>query len=307
MTAPKKISERPLRSKPLKLLEGLLLLPRWRCDQPQLFILGLPRSGTTLVYQYTVHRLSVSYFSNAAGAYPRSPCVATLWERARKGGYRSDFASNYGATAGAAAPHEAGRVWSRVFGYEDYVRFEDIPPFDARRLQNIVACVQRWNGRTPFVSKNVKHLLRLDALAKLFPAAAFLVVERDLPDVALSVLRARHANFGNSTEWWSARPPDYASLITLPPPVQVARQVCSLQQRMDDDLARLPAARVLRMSYRDFCARPESLIELLREKWTPAELRNEPKERFEFKANAPRTDEEKELRRVLQELEPCPR
>ncbi len=114
MTAPKKTSERPLLSKPLKLLEGMLLLPRWRCDQPQLFIIGLPRSGTTLVYQYIVHRLRVSYFSNAVGRYPRSPCVATLWERATKGDYRSDFASNYGATTGPAAPHEAGNVWGRV-------------------------------------------------------------------------------------------------------------------------------------------------------------------------------------------------
>ncbi len=32
---------------------------------PRLFILGLPRSGTTLVSQYIVHRLKVAYLTNA--------------------------------------------------------------------------------------------------------------------------------------------------------------------------------------------------------------------------------------------------
>lgn len=306
MAEPKKTSARPAFAKPLRLLEGLLLLPRWRCEQPQLFILGLPRSGTTLVYQYVVHRLSVAYFTNAVGRYTRSPCVATLWERSRSGGYRSDFSSNYGATTGAGAPHEAGNVWARFFGYEDYVRFADVPVKDARRLQNIIACIQRRGGDVPFVNKNVKHLLRIDALAGLFPKATFLVVERDLDDVALSVLRGRHANFGNSSEWWSVRPPDYEAILAHPPSVQVAMQVRSLQRRMDDDLARQPAARVLRVNYRDFCARPDSLIELLREKWTPAAPRNEPVARFDFKSNAAKTDEEREMLRALHELQPCP-
>jgi hypothetical protein len=61
------------------------------------------------------------------------------------------------------------------------------------------------------------------------------------------------------------------------------------------------------VNYRDFCARPESLIELLRDQWTPAAIRNEPVARFDFKSNAAKTDEEREMLRVLQELEPCPR
>jgi len=284
---------------PLKLVERALLCRDWHSDQPSLFILGLPRSGTTLVYQYVVHRLRVAYFTSGVGRFPKSPCTITRWEHKRHGDYSSDFQSNYGSVAGRTAPHEAGEVWARWFGYEDYVRYADLDERAIGPLRRTIACVQQAFGDAPFVNKNVKHLLRLDALPRIFPKSVFLVIQRSLRDVALSVLRARHANYGDATRWWSARPPDYDALKSLPPAAQVAGQLQSLQRRMEADLSAVPAARVLTIDYESFCQRPDALVEQLRPLLGNPPLRNAAVERFDVTTNAPRTDDERTLVSLL--------
>jgi len=294
-----KFLHRTLVVSPMKLAERAFLLRGWRPSQPQLFILGLPRSGTTLVYQYIVHRLKVAYFTNGVGAFPKSPCLVTWWEHTRRGEYHSDFKSSYGHALGASAPHEAGSVWARWFGYDDYIRREDLSDRDVEELRATVNCVQRIYGGMPFVNKNVKHLLRLDALQKVFPSAAFLVVHRELPDVALSVLRARSANGGDPQRWWSVKPPDYDEIKGLPPHRQVALQLPALEQRLDKDLQTVPTGRVLHVDYRDFCQNPDGLIESLRTFWGEVPFRHPPVAHFDITVNQPRTSEEQELTALL--------
>ena len=103
------------------LVERLLLNKRYQCSSPQLFIMGLPRSGTTLVYQYIVHRLNVAYFTHGVGKYPDAPCITTWIQHKVHGQYQSAFKSNYGKESGAVAPREAGGWWCRVFDVNNYV------------------------------------------------------------------------------------------------------------------------------------------------------------------------------------------
>jgi hypothetical protein len=244
--------------------ERALLARDWQARAPQLFIVGLPRSGTTLVYQYVVHRLRVAYFTNGVGSFHRAPCLATWWQHRRHGEYRSDFASRYGKVEGPLAPREAGAFWNRFFPVDDRVPPDWLAPPRARLLRNTVACTQRAFGDAPFVNKNVKHLLRLGALARVFPSGHFLVVERDHEDVACSVLRARRELGVDARRWWSVLPRDHAALARLAPEERVAAQVRSLAAELDEELARLPKGRVHRIDYASFCAAPESCIALLR-------------------------------------------
>jgi Sulfotransferase family len=282
------------RERLLNLTERVVLHYPWQASSPQLFILGLPRSGTTLVYQYIVHRLRVAYFTNGVGSRRRAPCLTTLLEKIRFGDYRSDFRSDYGKVAGRVAPREAGPVWARFFGSEQYVTASELDPSSARTLARTVACTQRLFGDAPFVNKNVKHMLRIDALATIFPRSHFLVVERDTPAVAVSLLRARQEK-GDASGWWSVKPPDYDEIVRLPPLVQVARQLSSLDAQLRIDLAALPPERVHRVDYERFCAQPETLTRQLRGPLGDVKARNPAVARFEAVPARPRTSEEAEL------------
>ena len=271
---------------------------------PQLFILGLPRSGTTLIYQYLVHRLAVAYFTNGVGRLPRSPCVVTLAQRLRHGDYRSDFRSTFGRVEGPVAPREAGAFWGRFFGYEDYVSPADVSPRAVTRLRRTVECTQWLFGDAPFVNKNVKHMLRIPALAAIFPESRFLVVERDLEAVALSILRARHANSPAGAKWWSMRPPDHAALRDLDVEAQVVGQVRSLLRRLEIDLHGLDPGRVLRVDYASFCSDPDALVAHVRAAIGPIGERNPPEPGFRCSPAEPRTAQERRLLDLLRDEHP---
>lgn len=286
------------------IFEKGLLLPSWPPDEPQLFILGLPRTGTTLVYQYVVHRLRVAYFPNAVGRYYLAPCLATQIQKALRSDYRSNFRSEYGSVTGALAPHEAGRFWGRFFGFEDYVSPCDISPTDRRTLRQTVGYIQHLFGHSLFVNKNVKHILRIPALHSIFPNAHFLRVHRNWKDVGLSLLRARHANLPDPTMWWSAKPPNYRQLRDVPIVEQIPAQIEALSEKIDTELSALPSNKVLSINYSSFCRSPDKLIQSIRSRIHPAELRHSKVARFSPSTNTPTTETEKRLVAEIEKRQP---
>lgn len=287
----------------LSVIEKAILSRKYQSAQPQLFVLGLPRSGTTLVYQYIVHRLKVAYLTNGVGNYPQSPCLVTFLQTRLHREYQSDFKSYYGKVTGPVAPREAGSFWGRFFSFERYVRHEDVNTKDMDTLKNTIACVQHIFHNKPFVNKNVKHMLRIDALSKIYPNSYFLVVERKLQDVALSVIRGRYASLNDPREWWSVKPPSHEELKHLPVTEQVARQLISLREKMERDFSNVPAEKILRVKYEQFCKNPESLIMELKKNILSVEFRNPEELFFEQSINQPQNPEEEQLVKLVEYYE----
>lgn len=281
-------------------IEKIIELKRFESFQPQLFILGLPRSGTTLIYQYIVHRLNVAYFTHGVGRYYYSPSLVTFFQNKIYGHYQSDFRSSYGKIAGPVSPREAGAFWGRFFGLERYVCYEEVSAKDIGALQNTIACIQHIFGDKPFVNKNVKHMLRIDALSKIFPNSYFLIVERNLKDVALSNIRAKYNVIKRPQEWWSVKPLDYESIKNLPAASQVACQLTALRRKIKTDISHVPRHRVIKIRYEDFCINPEHLIDSLKSPFTSAGYRNKERASFAPSSNCPRNHEEKELIKLLE-------
>jgi hypothetical protein len=279
--------------------EEIILCRRYDTNQPQIFILGLPRSGTTLVYQYIVHRLNVVYFTNGVGRYCLAPCITTCLQRRIHGAYRSDFTSQFGKVTNPLGPREAGSFWLRYFDKDAYTTFEELAPPQAERLRNTIACLQHIFADAAFVNKNVKHLLRLDALSKIFPNSYFIVVNRDLPNLALSLFRARLENTRNRNEWWSVRPANFDELKTLPITEQITQQVIRLKRKLQHDLVSIPSDRIFHLVYENFCKQPENLINHLKTEFSLAYTTNSPIDSFAVSINKPRTNQEEELLEIL--------
>lgn len=251
--------------------------------RPQFFILGLPRSGTTLIYQYIVHRLDVAYFPNPVGRYFDSPCAITWLSRMFFPPYRSDFASRYGKVMGRMAPREAGNFWLRFFRLDDYADENQLSAEQVGLLQKTIRCVQGIFGNAPFVNKNVKHLLRIGALANVFPDSYFIVAEREFADIGLSILEARRKIAQNPSGWWSVRPPAYDRLKELPIVDQIAGQVFGLNEKMTADLNLLAPERVLRTVYRDFCGNPEGMVARIKDICPSTANKNGKVGRFQYR------------------------
>ena len=98
--------------------KGLLGLPPMRSEpDPPVFIIGPPRSGTTLLFQVLIARYTFGYFSNWMAQFPESP-IAAAWLYRRlwpTSGVPQDYASVSGETQGNSGPNESGSFWYRWF------------------------------------------------------------------------------------------------------------------------------------------------------------------------------------------------
>jgi len=291
-----------LRSRLLSQMEKWERTHAFDCGLAQLFLTGLPRTGTTLVSQYIVHRLDVAYFTNGVSRFPLAPCTVSRWQRWFHPAYQSDFRSNYGRSRGPMAPREAGAFWGHYFNIDRYQEVSDLPASHLETVRRTILRMQNIFADAPFMNKNVKHLLRLNILAHIFPNAHFLVVERSLPDVAISVLVGRRKLSPDGSRWFSIVPRCYEEIRHLPVGEQIPRQLIDIQEKMNEDLRQIDPARVLHVPYDDFCRDPEALISAIRQRCPGTREKNPAVASFPEKRHEPADAEQEKLICILQEL-----
>ena len=227
------------------------------------FIVGPPRSGTTLFYQSFIHRFQVGYLSNVMDWFPGRPCVGykiqkLLLNRKSATSQVEPFRSQYGKTTGLLGPYEAGPFWYQWFPHGDdgIITGADLTSQNQNAMRRAVARLQRISG-TPVVFKNVYNILRIDALHTVFPTALFISIVRNPVEIAQSILLARRKERSDSVSWWSVRPPNWQLVSDQPPIDQVAFQAVSLMQLMKTSFSLLPQGHHIQIAYKQFCFDPE--------------------------------------------------
>lgn len=253
--------------------------PRWA----PVFIVGPPRTGTTLLYQAMCHHLRVAPPRNLivqqeVWMAPRvSRLICALAER--RAPPADHFTSSYGSTQGDTSPCEAGQVWNRWFpgGPCD----QPLPEAEAQQVRAFVAGIEAGGGG-PFVNKNVMHSVRIPVLARLFPNALFVEVHRNVLMAARSIYQARLRHPVN--QWWSVRPPGYESLLELPLAAQAVAQVQLIHRQIEADCQSIPDRRIL-VRYEELCANPTGVVSGIREfmdsRQAPAAIRQPLPDSFE--------------------------
>jgi hypothetical protein len=226
--------------------------------RPPVFVVGAPRSGSTLLYKALVDRFDLGYVSNLVACLPQVPTVGLRIARLLRGTRPSaGYESHYGRISGWKSPHEAGQLWYRWFPRPPHVHVGagETPSAVLAEVRYEVTAMTALLGR-PIVFKNLYNSMRLAPLAEAFPEASFLVCRRDVTDVALSLLRARVDNEGSTERWVSLPPRQIDALRRLDVPDQVAGQVICTYEQIDQDRERLGDERFLDVDYADLCHDP---------------------------------------------------
>lgn len=172
-----------------------------------LFIVGAPRSGTSLLYKALCLHPAASYISNWVQRFPRVPQLAAL-NRAAQLLPRMQRAAWFGAD-GNAYVYGGHRPWVvRAFpmpaeGESMYAqcgipRFPpDSPGTERHRqqtaLRSAFAEIERHGGGRFLVNKRIANNHRIALLRESFPAARFVEIIRDGRAVAYSL---------SKVGWW---------------------------------------------------------------------------------------------------------
>jgi len=216
-------------------------------EHAPVFVLGPPRSGSTLLTQVLLQRLRVAMVPNVLAAAPR------LWVRLcrvfpgvvrpRAQGVAEAY---HGFVPGLFGPSEAGKIVDRWFE----------PPVDRHAIRGHIAAVSQAAG-APLLLKSLTLVEHLTELREVLPAARIVRLRRDPAQVARSIVEGRRRLGVADDGWWSVAPPGYQAQAGRPVEEQAVWQVRAIEALLDEGLADL---RHTTVSYESFCAAPERVV-----------------------------------------------
>jgi hypothetical protein len=253
-------------------------LARNGTPHPPIFIIGAPRSGSTLLYKALTDGGGFAYFNELSARFFRTPCVGVALSRQLRIETPRGFEISYGSMHGWGSPHECGQYWYRWFprGMDVYAAAGSLAPPKRERLRQEVLAMSAQNDAS-MAFKNLFNSLRIGALAEVFPEACFIVCRRDPMQNALSLLRGRIEQNGDKQAWWTLPPREVHELLALPFAEQVAGQVHFIERQIERDSCTAGADRFLTIQYEDFCedvhATLERIGDFLRRRGCAAQIR----------------------------------
>lgn len=279
-------------------------------DHPFVFVIGLPRSGTTLLSQLLAHCLRLGYVDNVAARFWLAPVCGVRLSRAildheEYAGYQSE----YGATSGPRDIHEFGYFWMHWLqkhtfeDVRDHAELEE--EIDWTGLRRVLANLQAEFG-SGLVAKNIYGSYHIPRLTRTLGDVLWLWIRRDELDVAVSILDARRRYFDDTSNWWSYVPPAYEKVIDAEPAMQIAGQIHYLERFYESQAGRPDLEQnVLQVGYDELCVDPRALLErvqaALRDRFGyEVDLVREPPSGFRFSRY---DDRDEDKARFLERLE----
>ncbi len=263
---------------------------------PTLFIIGAPRSGTTLLSQLVSVHLDVRYINNLIAAFWKAPVYGVRLSEKLIPHFRSSlYQSQYGRTQGISEPHEFGYFWARFFGEDPLSQktrdFEK--QVDWERMRKVLINIAHA-FKKPVVYKYLPMCWYVEAVGRILKKVCFVRVKRDPVQNAISIYNSRKKFLGSAAQWFSLKPLQYKELKNKPVWEQVAGQVAAIETFINDEIKKIDKDRLLDLNYTDLCKNPMEVLgaikEMLNRNGGNVELLSEP-ERFIEKIIDPHSDE----------------
>lgn len=234
---------------------------------PPVFIVGAPRSGSTLLYQILTHRLDLLYIDNLSAFFYRD-LFTGLWLSNKV--YRQkphhcfhSFLGNTGV-CGPHAPAECGDFWYRWLPREKhYIGKDEISLTKRNHICNVIsAAMNRWDK--PFLFKNLAMGQRMALIHQLAPGARFIFIKRQPLYHAQSIWLSRQRMGLEPHQWWSIMPENVSRLNRLEAHQQIPAQIYYLEKQILKDRHLFPIENFITVQYETLCAQPETEIAQIR-------------------------------------------
>jgi hypothetical protein len=203
-----------------------------------IFIVGPPRSGTSLLYKTLAAHPELAWFNRNYKRLPEWPKLARFLTAVRN---RPDV------------PQESSAFWNRFCTRDDdFMGAADATPEIRDWYQRVVEGVTAARGKRRFLAKLPSHSLRVGWLDAVFPDALFVVAVRDWRAVVSSVIAKRSADAAAGKAWIGVRFPGWQNAIHLDPAAFAARQFRIVHESIEEQVGAFPE-RTFRLFYEDLC------------------------------------------------------
>lgn len=232
---------------------------------PFIFVLGPPRSGTTLISQLIANTFDIGFINNLAARFYLAPLHGIRFSKAVLGDKsETDYKSVYAQTSDLSDIHEFGyfwRHWLKKQTLSDITHASEREgQIDWEGLKKCLTSIQQ-ELQKGLVFKNIFGSYHMKRLRSLLDEVLFVYIERDELDTACSILEARKKYYGDDLEkWWSYAPPEVLELKEMDYWHQIAGQIVYLKRFYFNEFEKLPANSVIKVHYESLCRDPASVI-----------------------------------------------
>ncbi|MDZ4688361.1 MAG: sulfotransferase [Planctomycetaceae bacterium] len=190
---------------PPRLLEGLLLfierylmridLTGIDIDRP-IFLLGLPRSGTTMLQDICCTHPEVAYITNAMHQFPRCLCAVEVMRKLLRLDAKGERYLADSVEVEAGSPNEGIKLWGTWFGWTPHdLRYvprtpDSFTPAEIAEIRHQLRRIIWCHGRDRrFFTKNPALIPDIAILQHIFPDAKYIHIVRDPRNSANSMLK----------------------------------------------------------------------------------------------------------------------
>ncbi len=208
-------------------------------EKQPVFIIGAPRTGSTILYQILTNELDVLYIDNLIDIFHKNISLGfRLSTKFFEGKAHNCFTSREGDTwsCGLHAPSESGEFWYQYLPRnKHYIDEPDINDKLVNDFQKqIFPVIEKFEK--PFLFKNLNVGQRLKLIKRIAPNAKFIYVRRNFIDTAFSILNSRRKLRVEKSEWWSIKPKGYEEKFGENEFELITNQIFYLEKQIAEDL-----------------------------------------------------------------------
>jgi hypothetical protein len=220
-----------------------------------IFIIGAPRTGSTILYQTITNKFDVLYVDNLICKFHNNLFFGFwLSNKIFKQRAHNCFNSQHGDTKdyGFHAPSECGGFWYRWLPRDrHFIDNDEISDQMVAEIRREITGVINYFQK-PLVFNNNNAGMRIRLLKQCYPNAKYIVADRSPLYVAQSLLRVRKSVNGSYEKWWSIMPKNYQDLRKKDCFEQVVLQHYYINKQIFCDLESISYKNHMTVTYNNF-------------------------------------------------------
>jgi hypothetical protein len=245
------------------------------------FIVGCPRSGSTLLLQWLSSLNFFSYPTNLLNRFAYAPYIGAQVQKMlfeSKYDFSNEFSfvnsdfffkSNLGKSKGILSVNEFQHFFRNYMNNFDprFLNEDEIDNIDFLQIKKGLTSIE-YAFDKPFVVKLFMLQFNLKTVFHFIPESIFFYIYRTPIFNMQSLLLSRKKYYGNLNIWSSVKPKEYDELKRMDIYHQIAGQVFFTNKAIEDALDNIPEQNKLIVQYEDFCVNPNKYYHCIREKYS---------------------------------------
>ncbi|MDZ7795657.1 MAG: sulfotransferase [Candidatus Marinimicrobia bacterium] len=218
------------------------------------FIIGAPRTGSTILYQVITNIFDVLYIDNLTCIFEKNIFYGFwLSKKLTKHKAHNNFKSYHGNTInyGLRAPSECGGYWYRWLPKDHhFIDYDEINGKIIEEIKQEITVIINYFDK-PIVFKNLNAGQRLRLLTQCFPDAKFIFIKRTPLFTAQSIYKSRLKLNIPQNQVWGILPKNFKTLEKLDIFQLITRQIYLLEKQVRIDQELVKTGNFLTLNYEE--------------------------------------------------------